>query len=55
MTPNALMHSIIIIYSYYLLIFLNRFASSLSISTLEDKEVLRAKLVSLTLKTASKG
>ena len=52
-TPKALIHSITVIYSYLLLIFLNAVVSPLFISTFEDKVVPRAKLVLSTLKIAS--
>jgi hypothetical protein len=54
-TPEALIHSIAVIYSCLLLIFLNTVVSPLLISTFEGKVVLRAKLVLSTLKIVLEG
>jgi hypothetical protein len=54
-TPKAPIHSITVIYSCLLLIFLNAVVSPLFISTFEGKVVLRAKPVLSTLKIASEG
>jgi hypothetical protein len=53
--PEALIHSIAVIYSCLPLIFLNAIVSPLFISTFEGKVVPRAKLVSSTLKIALEG
>jgi hypothetical protein len=54
-TPEALIYSIAVIYSYLLLIFLNTVVSPLFISTFEGRVVLRVKPVLSTLKIASEG
>jgi hypothetical protein len=54
-TPEAPIHSIAVIYSYLLLIFLNAVVSPLFISTFEGKVVPRAKPVLSTLKIVSEG
>jgi hypothetical protein len=53
--PEAPIHSIAIIYSCLLLIFLNAIVSPLFISTFEGKVVPRAKPVLLTLKIVLEG